>query len=72
MSQPGNQISIQGNDLSNVVITSKDIAAEVNKDWCLCELRRVTFKLVPEDYRTMEVIIEMAREIRREAGFCDD
>ena len=67
-----NKIEIEGN-LDCVTIRSlSGLVAAVSKDYCLCELRQVTFNLRPEDYRTMEVIIEMARELRRDAGIEDD
>jgi hypothetical protein len=71
MSQGDNQIFIQGRDLENVSVKSENFIADVTKDYCLIELGNYTFKLKPEQYRSLEVVLELAKTIRMDAGIYD-
>lgn len=53
-------------------VKGKSLDADVTLDYCLVNLRNQTMRLNPEDYRGMEVIIELAKQIRAEAGLYDD
>ena len=65
-----NQVQISG-DLQSARVTAPKFIAEVTKDMAIVELRGQTMRLNPQDWRMMEIVIELAKEIRREAGIDD-
>lgn len=57
-------IFISGKDLTSATVKGFGLEADVTVDYCLICLRGQTMRLNPDDYRGMEVIVELAKQIR--------
>lgn len=65
-----NSVHISG-DMRSAQVSGDRFVAEVTKDMIIAELRGQTMRLNPQDWYNMEVVIELAKEMRREAGIED-
>lgn len=66
-----NHVHITG-DLKSARVIGDKFMAEVTKDMIIAELRGQTMRLNPDDWYNMEVVIELANEIRRSQGIIDE
>lgn len=58
----------------SATVSSKELKleADINLDYVTINLRSMTMVLLPQDLRAMEIITELAKQIRFEAGILDD
>lgn len=66
-----NKIIISAKDLTNARVKTDNFEAEITLEYCLVDLRHYTIKITPEHYRAMEVVCELARQIREDAGISE-
>jgi len=62
-----NKTEITGN-LTSARVVSDRLIADITKDMVIIELRGQTLRLNHDDIWNIELIIELANEIRKEAG----
>lgn len=61
-------IFISAKDTKSASVKGFNLDADITLDYCIICLRGQTMRINPDDYRGIEVIVELAKELRREAG----
>lgn len=59
-------IFISAKDLTSASVKGFNLEADITTDYCIINLRGQTMRLNPDDYHNMQVIIELAEQIRAE------
>lgn len=57
-----NQVRVQAN-LESASVEGKSFSAEVEKDFCICELDRYTFRFDRRQIENLETLVEICKGI---------